>query len=52
MLEKIQHVAKLEIDLMFNAIADILPRIGPTGQQRRLRSGWLNGIKGMPVAYR
>jgi cholest-4-en-3-one 26-monooxygenase len=46
------HLAKLEIDLMFNAIADILPGIAPTGPQRRLRSGWLNGIKEMPVAYR
>jgi cholest-4-en-3-one 26-monooxygenase len=46
------HLAKLEIDLMFNAIADHLPDIAPTGPQRRLRSGWLNGIKEMPVAYR
>ncbi len=46
------HLAKLEIDVMFNAIADHLPDIAPTGPQRRLRSGWLNGIKEMPVAYR
>ena len=46
------HLAKLEIDLMFQAIADHLPDIAPTGPQRRLRSGWLNGIKEMPVAYR
>ncbi len=46
------HLAKLEINLMFNAIADHLPDISPTGPQRRLRSGWLNGIKEMPVAYR
>lgn len=46
------HLAKLEIDLMFQAIADHLPNITPTGPQRRLRSGWLNGIKEMPVAYR
>ena len=46
------HLAKLEIDLMFNAIANHLPDISPTGPQRRLRSGWLNGIKAMPVAYR
>ena len=45
------HLAKLEIDLMFNAIANHLPDISPTGPQRRLRSGWLNGIKAMPVAY-
>src|SRR5680860_1349916 len=46
------HLARLEIDLMFNAIADHLPDIAPTGPPRRLRSGWLNGIKEMPVAYR
>jgi cholest-4-en-3-one 26-monooxygenase len=46
------HLARLEIDLMFNAIADHLPDIAPTGPQRRLRSGWLNGIKEMPVVYR
>ena len=46
------HLAKLEIDLMLQAIADHVPHIRPTGPQRRLRSGWLNGIKEMPVAYR
>jgi cholest-4-en-3-one 26-monooxygenase len=46
------HLAKLEIDLMFGAIADHLPDIAPTGPPRRLRSGWLNGIKELPVAYR
>jgi len=46
------HLAKLEIDLIFNAIADHVPDIAPAGPQRRLRSGWLNGIKAMPVTYR
>ncbi|MEZ5322270.1 MAG: cytochrome P450 [Microthrixaceae bacterium] len=46
------HLAKLEINLMFNAIADLVPDIAPDGPQRRLRSGWLNGIKSMPVTYR
>jgi len=45
------HLAKLEINLIFNAIADHIPNISPTGPQRRLRSGWLNGIKEMPVSY-
>lgn len=45
------HLAKLEINLIFNAIADHIPDISPTGPQRRLRSGWLNGIKEMPVSY-
>ncbi len=45
------HLAKLEIKLMFDAIADHIPNIAPTGPQRRLRAGWLNGIKEMPVSY-
>jgi cholest-4-en-3-one 26-monooxygenase len=46
------NLARLEIDLIFNAIADTLPRIGKTGEAQRLRSGWLNGIKRLPVSYR
>ncbi|GAA5169488.1 cytochrome P450 [Pseudonocardia eucalypti] len=45
------NLAKLEIDLMFNAIAEHLPDITMTGTPRRLRSGWLSGIKGLPVRY-
>ncbi|MGW0523180.1 cytochrome P450 [Crossiella sp. NPDC003009] len=44
-------LARLEIDLIFNAIADHLPDIRKAGEPRRLRSGWLNGIKEFPVAY-
>ena len=45
------NLAKLEINLMFNAIADHMPGITQTGPARRLRSGWLNGIKELPVRY-
>jgi cholest-4-en-3-one 26-monooxygenase len=45
------NLAKMEIDLMFNAIADHLPDITALGPPRRLRSAWLNGIKGLPVRY-
>lgn len=45
------NLAKLEINLIFNAIADTLPDITRIGDPKRLRSGWLNGIKEMPVAY-
>ncbi len=44
-------LARLEIDLIFNAIADHMPRIRPAGDPVRLRSGWLNGIKKLPVSY-
>lgn len=45
------NLAKMEINLMFNAIADHMPDISPAGAARRLRSGWLNGIKELPVRY-
>jgi cholest-4-en-3-one 26-monooxygenase len=44
-------LAKLEIGLIFSAIADAMPDIRPAGQPERLRSGWLNGIKHLPVSY-
>jgi cholest-4-en-3-one 26-monooxygenase len=46
------NLARLEIDLMFNAIADALPDMTKAGDPQRLRSGWLNGIKRLPVSYR
>ena len=45
------NLAKLEIELIFNAIADGMPGIRKAGTPERLRSGWLNGIKRLPVAY-
>jgi cholest-4-en-3-one 26-monooxygenase len=44
-------LARMEIELIFNAIADHMPDISRTGPDRRLRSGWLNGIKSLPVDY-
>jgi cholest-4-en-3-one 26-monooxygenase len=44
-------LARLEIDLIFNAIADHMPGIRLAGEPRRLRSGWLNGMKKLPVSY-
>ncbi|GAB2653684.1 cytochrome P450 [Nocardia goodfellowii] len=46
------NLARLEIELIFNAIADHLPDITKLGDPKRLRSGWLNGIKEFPVDYR
>ena len=45
------NLARLEINLIFNAIADHLPDISAIGDPRRLRSGWLNGIKDYPVRF-
>ncbi|MCV7414847.1 cytochrome P450 [Mycolicibacterium litorale] len=45
------NLARMTIDLMFNAIADHMPDLAPLGKPERLRSGWLNGIKHWPVDY-
>ncbi|WP_433683038.1 cytochrome P450 [Nocardia sp. CA-119907] len=45
------NLARLEIDLMFNAIADAMPKISQVADPVRLRSGWINGIKNWQVRY-
>jgi cholest-4-en-3-one 26-monooxygenase len=45
------NLARLEIDLIFNAIADHMPNIRQVAKPRRLRSPWLNGIKEYQVSY-
>ncbi|BEK96508.1 cytochrome P450 [Nocardia seriolae] len=45
------NLARLEIDLMFNAIADVMPDLSQVSDPVRLRSGWLNGIKSWQVKY-
>jgi cholest-4-en-3-one 26-monooxygenase len=45
------NLARMTIDLMFNAIADNVPDLTPLTQPERLRSGWLNGIKHWQVDY-
>ncbi|MBD0747106.1 cytochrome P450 [Streptomyces sp. CBMA152] len=44
-----KSLAVLEINLIFNAIADALPNLTLAGAPRRLRSAWLNGIKELQV---
>jgi len=46
------NLAKLENELIFNAIADAMPDIAKAGDPVRLHSGWINGIKSLPVTYR
>ena len=46
------NLARTEINLMFNAIADVLPDITKLGEPKRLRSAWLNGVTGFDVRYR
>jgi cholest-4-en-3-one 26-monooxygenase len=45
------NLARLQIELIFNAIADHMPNIRKAAEPRRLRSGWLNGIKEFQVHY-
>jgi len=52
------NLARLQIELIFNAIADRLPDLSSLGEATRVRSGWLNGIvsweanfNGCPVAH-
>ncbi|MFC3960403.1 cytochrome P450 [Nocardia jiangsuensis] len=45
------NLARLEIDLMFNAIADVMPHVREVSEPVRLRNGWINGIKSWQVAF-
>jgi len=45
------NLARMTIDVMFNAIADHMPDLAPLAKPERLRSGWLNGIKHWNVDY-
>ncbi|UGT45876.1 cytochrome P450 [Nocardia yamanashiensis] len=46
------NLARLEIEIIFNAIADYMPDITKLGDPKRLRSGWLNGVKELQVDYK
>lgn len=45
------NLARLEIDLIFNAIADAMPNLTQIAEPERLRNGWINGIKHWQVSY-
>ncbi|WP_328482222.1 cytochrome P450 [Streptomyces sp. NBC_00377] len=44
-----KSLAVLEINLIFNAIADALPDLRLVEEPRRLRSAWINGVKELRV---
>jgi cholest-4-en-3-one 26-monooxygenase len=46
------NLARMTIDLMFNAIADHIPDLKPVSAPERLRSSMINGIKHWQVDYR
>ncbi|KUI18737.1 steroid C27-monooxygenase [Mycobacterium lehmannii] len=45
------NLARMEIKLIFNEIADQIPGIAKAGEPQRLRSGWINGVKDLQVSY-
>lgn len=45
------NLARLEVQAMFTALADLAPGISQLAEPRRLRSSWLNGIKELRVSY-
>ena len=46
------NLARMEIKLIFNELADQIPDISKLAEPQRLRSGWINGVKELQVAYR
>ncbi|MFK0123545.1 cytochrome P450 [Streptomyces nigra] len=44
-----KSLAVLEIDLIFDAVADAMPGLTLAGDPRRLRSAWINGVKELRV---
>jgi cholest-4-en-3-one 26-monooxygenase len=45
------NLARMTIDLMFNAIADQAPDLSAAGDPERLRSAFINGVKHWQVDY-
>jgi cholest-4-en-3-one 26-monooxygenase len=45
------NLARMTVDLMFNAIADQMPDLASAGDPERLRSPFINGIKHWQVDY-
>ncbi|MGH3740905.1 MAG: cytochrome P450 [Micromonosporaceae bacterium] len=46
------HLARLELNVLFETLLDAAPNIELSGNIRRLRSKFINGIKEMPVRLR
>lgn len=45
------NLARMEIKLIFNEIAEQTPDIAKLAEPQRLRSGWINGVKDLQVSY-
>jgi cholest-4-en-3-one 26-monooxygenase len=45
------NLARLELSIILDKIADRMPDISSLGEPERFRSGWINGIKRWPADY-
>ncbi len=45
------NLARLQIELIFNAIADVIPDISSLSDIVRVRSGWLNGVSTWKTSF-
>jgi cholest-4-en-3-one 26-monooxygenase len=45
------NLARMEIKLIFDELAEQIPDISKLAEPQRLRSGWINGVKRLDVAY-
>ncbi|MGI8331032.1 cytochrome P450 [Actinomadura scrupuli] len=45
------HLARLELRVLFETLSTLMPTIELTGNVRKLRSNFINGIKEMPVRH-
>jgi cholest-4-en-3-one 26-monooxygenase len=45
------NLARMEIKLIFDELANQVPNISKLAEPQRLRSGWINGVKKLQVAY-
>ncbi|WP_218004379.1 cytochrome P450 [Microtetraspora niveoalba] len=46
------HLAKLELRVLFEVLSERFPNIAQAGEASRLRSNFINGIKSLPVTLR
>ena len=46
------NLARMEIKLIFDEVANQIPDIAKVAEPQRLRSGWINGVKELSVSYR
>jgi cholest-4-en-3-one 26-monooxygenase len=46
------NLARMEITLIVDQLAEQMPDITKLAEPQRLRSGWINGVKRLDVGYR